>query len=82
MPLPPLLTLYPCPVPSIHPSSMTACCHPSPHRRAVLSLDDDIMLPCSDLEHAFAVWRTDPAKMVGFFPRFIHGEPLQFYGES
>ena len=48
----------------------------------MLSLDDDIMLPCSDLEHAFAVWRADPAKMVGFFPRYIHGEPLQFYGES
>lgn len=48
----------------------------------MLSLDDDIMLPCSDLEHAFAVWRSDPAKMVGFYPRWIHGEPLQFHGES
>lgn len=48
----------------------------------MLSLDDDIMLPCSDLEHAFAVWRADPAKMVGFFPRLIHGQPLSFHGES
>ena len=66
--------------PSVHQPQRFVL-HPSSHCRAVLSLDDDIMMPCSDLEHAFAVWRTDPAMMVGFFPRYIHGEPLQFYKE-
>lgn len=55
--------------------------HPSPGR-AVLSLDDDIMLPCSDLEHGFARWRADPAKMVGFFPRLLEGAPPVFRGEA
>lgn len=49
--------------------------------RAVLSLDDDIMVPCSDLERGFATWRMQPAKMVGFYPRLIEGTPLEFRGE-
>lgn len=49
---------------------------------AMLSLDDDIMLPCSDLERAFARWRAAPTTMLGFFPRLIEGAPqLQFRGE-
>eukprot|EP00887_Chlorella_sp_A99_P007508 scaffold2.g7508.t1 len=42
--------------------------------RAVLSLDDDIMMPCKDIERGFAAWRARPQKMVGFFPRLIEGE--------
>ncbi|KAL4451195.1 hypothetical protein ABPG77_009267 [Micractinium sp. CCAP 211/92] len=49
--------------------------------RAVLSLDDDIMMPCSDLERGFATWRMDPTKMVGYYPRLIEGTPLEFRGE-
>ena len=56
---------------------------PTPHPcRAVLSLDDDIMLPCTDVEAAFARWRADPAKMVGFFPRLLEGAPPVFRGEA
>ena len=45
----------------------------SPSCRAVLSLDDDIMMPCSDLERGFATWRMAPTKMVGYYPRLIEG---------
>ena len=55
---------------------------PPPTRSAVLSLDDDIMLPCADLERAFARWRASPTTMLGFFPRLIEGEPRpEFRGE-
>ena len=47
----------------------------------MLSLDDDILLPCADVEAAFAAWRESPTTMVGFFPRLIEGEPPTFRGE-
>jgi len=55
--------------------------------RAVFSIDDDIRLPCSDVEAAFAEWRRQPEVMVGFFPRLIEpGEgntnELMFRGEG
>lgn len=37
---------------------------PSHVGSAVLSLDDDIMMPCQDLERGFASWRMHPEKMV------------------
>ncbi|CAA0814343.1 Glycosyltransferase family protein 64 protein C5 [Striga hermonthica] len=37
--------------------------------RAVLELDDDIMMTCDDIERGFRVWREHPDKMVGFYPR-------------
>jgi hypothetical protein len=46
-----------------------------------MSLDDDIMMPCSDLERGFATWRKAPQTMVGFYPRLIEGTPLEFRGE-
>ena len=55
---------------------------PALHNRAVLSLDDDIMLPCADVERGFALWRTAPETMVGYFPRLIEGSPLVFNGEA
>lgn len=66
----------PCIPPASNPPSRRR-----PPRRAVLSLDDDIMVPCSDLERGFATWRMQPAKMVGFYPRLIEGTPLEFRGE-
>lgn len=48
---------------------------PEIRHRAVLSLDDDLLLPCADLERAFALWRLDPARLVGYFPRLV--EPAQ-----
>ena len=51
--------------------------------RAVLSIDDDIRIPCKDIEEAFAAWRLAPEVMHGFFPRLIDGDQdLVFRGEK
>jgi hypothetical protein len=55
--------------------------------RAVFSIDDDIRIPCSDVEGAFAEWRRQPEVMVGFFPRLIEpkddmNNELVFRGEG
>lgn len=39
--------------------------------RAVLSLDDDILMPCTDLERGFALWRASPRQLVGWYPRLL-----------
>mmetsp|Transcript_24078 Transcript_24078/g.36118 ORF Transcript_24078/g.36118 Transcript_24078/m.36118 type:complete len:428 (-) Transcript_24078:101-1384(-) len=36
---------------------------------AVFHVDDDIKVPCSDLDFAFEVWQNSPKSMVGFMPR-------------
>jgi hypothetical protein len=38
---------------------------------AVLLLDSDVMLSCSDLEYAYNVWSSTSNAPVGFFPRLI-----------
>ncbi|KAG9158628.1 hypothetical protein Leryth_019222 [Lithospermum erythrorhizon] len=50
--------------------------------RAVLELDDDIMMPCDDLERGFRVWREHPQRIVGFYPRLINGSPLEYRAEK
>ena len=51
--------------------------------RAVFSIDDDIRIPCADVEAAFAEWRAAPEVLVGFFPRLLEGEPEPtFRGEA
>ncbi|KAK9282696.1 hypothetical protein L1049_010916 [Liquidambar formosana] len=50
--------------------------------RAVLELDDDIMMTCDDIERGFRVWREHPDRIVGFYPRFINGSPLKYRGEK
>ncbi|GAV77800.1 Glyco_transf_64 domain-containing protein [Cephalotus follicularis] len=50
--------------------------------RAVLELDDDIMMPCDDIERGFRVWRQYPDRIVGFYPRLIDGSPLKYRGEK
>ncbi|GAB4821668.1 hypothetical protein N2152v2_008714 [Parachlorella kessleri] len=37
--------------------------------RAVLMLDDDVMIRCEVVSQAFAAWRQQQHKLVGFFPR-------------
>jgi hypothetical protein len=37
----------------------------------VLSLDDDILMPCSTIEVAFARWRAAPQQLLGFYPRLL-----------
>mmetsp|Transcript_14903 Transcript_14903/g.44998 ORF Transcript_14903/g.44998 Transcript_14903/m.44998 type:complete len:235 (-) Transcript_14903:18-722(-) len=49
--------------------------------KAVLSLDDDIFVPCGDIELAFAHWRHQPGALVGFHPRLAEGSPLQYTPE-
>ncbi|XP_031488806.1 glucosamine inositolphosphorylceramide transferase 1-like isoform X1 [Nymphaea colorata] len=49
--------------------------------RAVLELDDDIMMTCNDLERGFKVWREHPERLVGFYPRLVNGKPLQYRNE-
>lgn len=50
--------------------------------RAVLELDDDIMMPCDDIERGFRVWREHPEKIVGFYPRLVNGSPLEYRAEK
>lgn len=38
---------------------------------AVLSLDDDVVVPCAEVGAAFAAWRRHPAAMAGWFPRGV-----------
>ncbi|XP_058073903.1 glucosamine inositolphosphorylceramide transferase 1-like [Magnolia sinica] len=49
--------------------------------RAVLELDDDILMTCNDLERAFRVWREHPERIVGFYPRLLEGSPLEYRDE-
>ncbi|TQD95096.1 hypothetical protein C1H46_019302 [Malus baccata] len=50
--------------------------------RAVLELDDDIMMTCNDVERGFRIWRQHPDRIVGFYPRLIDGSPLKYRGEK
>ncbi|KAJ3684751.1 hypothetical protein LUZ61_013915 [Rhynchospora tenuis] len=48
---------------------------------AVFELDDDIMMTCNDMEKGFRLWRENPKKIVGFYPRLIDGDPLLYRNE-
>nr|CAD1841798.1 unnamed protein product [Ananas comosus var. bracteatus] len=50
--------------------------------RAVFELDDDIMMTCDDLERGFKVWRENPDRIVGFYPRLADGSPLEYHDEN
>ncbi|KAI9118694.1 hypothetical protein K1719_010139 [Acacia pycnantha] len=54
---------------------------PSIETRAVLELDDDIMMTCDDVERGFNVWRQHPDRIVGFYPRFINMDSLKYRPE-
>ncbi|KAJ7268242.1 hypothetical protein O6H91_Y399300 [Diphasiastrum complanatum] len=49
--------------------------------RAVLELDDDIMVTCDDVERGFKAWRENPERIVGFYPRLIDGNPIEYRNE-
>lgn len=36
---------------------------------AILSIDDDVLVPCGTVESAFSAWTSAPNSMVGFVPR-------------
>ena len=38
---------------------------------AILLIDSDVMIPCSDLEFAYSVWLSARDSAVGFFPRLV-----------
>ncbi|RAL43656.1 hypothetical protein DM860_017512 [Cuscuta australis] len=51
---------------------------PSIKTRAILELDDDIMMTCDDVERGFKVWREHPDRIVEVYPRLVIGEvPLK-----
>ncbi|CAM9097703.1 unnamed protein product [Discosporangium mesarthrocarpum] len=37
----------------------------------VFSVDDDVIIPCDDLQFAFETWLLSPSTMVGFHPRLV-----------
>lgn len=43
--------------------------------RAVLSLNDDVLVGCKALNKVFIAWLRHPDRMVGFFPRLLTREP-------
>ncbi|XP_040378289.1 glucosamine inositolphosphorylceramide transferase 1-like [Oryza brachyantha] len=49
--------------------------------RAVMELDDDIMMTCDDLERGFKVWREHPDRIIGYYPRLSEGSPLEYRNE-
>ncbi|KAL6893660.1 hypothetical protein ACP4OV_007758 [Aristida adscensionis] len=49
--------------------------------KAVMELDDDIMMTCDDLERGFKVWREYPDRIVGYYPRLAEGSPLEYRNE-
>ncbi|RWW80522.1 hypothetical protein BHE74_00011129, partial [Ensete ventricosum] len=55
---------------------------PSIQTLAVLELDDDIIMPCDDVERGFKVWRDHPESIVGFYPRLAEGRPLRYRDEK
>lgn len=42
-----------------------------PHNDAIFSVDDDMRVPCEELDLAYEVWRGSPRSIIGFMPR-IH----------
>lgn len=55
--------------------------------KAVLSLDDDTIMWCSDVEAGFREWLRRPQDLVGFFPRLIlppasRGRRWRYFGEK
>ncbi|CAI9091238.1 OLC1v1026210C5 [Oldenlandia corymbosa var. corymbosa] len=54
---------------------------PKIRTRAVLELDDDIMMTCDDVERGFKVWRDHPDRIVGFYPRLVNGKTLKYRAE-
>ncbi|CAH8324383.1 unnamed protein product [Eruca vesicaria subsp. sativa] len=49
--------------------------------RAVLELDDDIMMSCDTIEKGFRVWREHPERLVGYYPRFVD-ETMSYSAEK
>lgn len=54
--------------------------------RAVLSLDDDLRIPCASLHDAFQEWKKHPERLVGWFPRLVRSNSrdnirLEYLGE-
>lgn len=39
------------------------------HTDAIFAVDDDMRVPCQDLDTAFEVWQHSPMSLVGFMPR-------------
>jgi hypothetical protein len=70
-----------------HEPSMNNRYKPDPKiaYRGVLSLDDDLRIPCQSIDKAFAAWKQNKSHLVGWFPRLIesfeHGSSGVYHGE-
>lgn len=49
--------------------------------RGVLILDDDLRIPCGSIEAAFAAWRREPHRLVGWYPRLVQLPQATYHGE-
>jgi hypothetical protein len=51
-----------------------------PHTDAIFSVDDDMRVPCAELDLAHEVWRGAQRSIVGFMPRvhLRHGDTLDY----
>lgn len=53
---------------------------PNTRTEAILSVDDDMRIPCDELSLSFEVWRNSPRNLIGFMPRLhvaIPNHPAQ-----
>ena len=41
-------------------------------------LDDDIIMPCADIERGFAKWRKNPERVTGYYSRILEGDPPHY----
>ncbi|KAI8103680.1 hypothetical protein M9435_005014 [Picochlorum sp. BPE23] len=66
-----------------HKGSMNNRYRPDAHigTRAVLILDDDLRIPCGSIEAAFAAWRREPHRLVGWYPRLVEVPQAAYHGE-
>lgn len=72
-----------------HEPSMNNRYKPDPKiaYRGVLSLDDDLRIPCESIDKAFSLWKQKSGHLVGWFPRLVespehdHGNSGFYHGE-
>ena len=48
---------------------------PEPHTDGIFAVDDDMRVPCPELDFAFDVWRGSKHSLVGFMPRVHFKSP-------
>jgi hypothetical protein len=52
----------------------------SPPTLGIMSVDDDILIPCITLDHVFFLWTCNPERLVALQPRMHDGKSFAYYG--